>query len=159
VSSPETIEVPARTLTLLKYPSCIIRLRATIYFWEGCLLHVLNEIRSRNKVLQGIWKPIGLLASAVSFIGFVKEFHHRTGRFFPGSILLLVVSVGLLYTIPSKSIRLLATRFVAFVLDLGILALFTYAVGDLLFRYHTVRPSGLLSAGLDMGLVSGFRSL
>lgn len=96
-------------------------------------------------MLQRIWKPIGLILSAVSFIVSVKEFHHRSGRFFPGSVLLLAVSVGLLYTIPSKSIRLLATRFVAFVLDLSVLSLFTYAIGDLLFRYHVVTPSGVLS--------------
>jgi hypothetical protein len=113
--------------------------------WEGCLRYVLNEIRSRYNVLQQIWRPLGIILSAGSFIYFVERFYHRSGRFFPGTVLLAVLSVVLLFTVPIKSIRLLAKRVVAFVLDFAVLALFTYSACDLLFRHHVTKPCGLVS--------------
>lgn len=96
-------------------------------------------------MLQQIWKPASLILSATSFIYFVKDFYHRSGRFFPGTVVLFALAIALLFTVPIKSIRLLAKRTVAFVLDLAILALITYAVCDLLFRYQAVKPCGLVS--------------
>lgn len=95
--------------------------------------------------MQQIWKPIGLILSTVSFAYSVKDFYYRSGRFFPGTVLLFALAIALLFTVPIKSIRLLAKRAVAFVLDLAILALFTYAVCDLLFRHQVVKPCGLVS--------------
>jgi hypothetical protein len=86
---------------------------------------IFNEIKSRVKELQNIWKPFGLIASVVSARSGLKELQHRTGQFFPGGLLLFILSVAILYTIPIKSIRLLAARLVSFVVDLTILTLVT----------------------------------
>jgi hypothetical protein len=112
---------------------------------------MLNEIKPRLKELQKIWKPIGLIAFIVSLLEGVREFHHRSGEFFTGSLLLFALSVVILYTIPIKSIRLLADRLVSFVLDLIILALLTYAVVDLLFKFQVLEPSAALSMTIVWG--------
>jgi hypothetical protein len=109
---------------------------------------MLNEIKSRATELQKIWRPVGLIISAVSALGALKEFHRRAGQFFPGSLLLLVLSVAILYTIPIKSIRLLAVRLVSFVVDLAVLTLFTYAVINLLFKFQALEPSAVLSMSI-----------
>jgi uncharacterized RDD family membrane protein YckC len=54
----------------------------------------------------------------------------------------------ILYTIPSKSARLLARRAISFVVDLAILALFTYAVLDLLYRVEALTPNAVLSMAI-----------
>jgi uncharacterized RDD family membrane protein YckC len=61
------------------------------------------------------------------------------------SAALFVLAVGILFTVPLNSVRLLAKRLVAFVLDLVLLGLFTLAVVGLLFRTEVVKPSAIVS--------------
>ena len=61
---------------------------------------------------------------------------------------LLVLAVAILFTIPSKSIRLFAARLVVFLADLTLLGLFTFAVVDLLFKSEVIRPSAIVSMAI-----------
>jgi uncharacterized RDD family membrane protein YckC len=86
--------------------------------------------------------------AAISFIGGLREAHHRFGPFLFTSFPLFAASAVILYTIPSKSARILARRAISFVVDLAILALFTYAVLDLLYRVEALTPNAVLSMAI-----------
>jgi len=106
---------------------------------------MFDEIRSRANEIKRVWAPISLVLFAFSVFRTAIEFRRRSGEFFLGGLLLLALSAGILYTSPTKSIRIVATRLAAFVLDLLAFALFTYALLDLPFRSGALSPSALLS--------------
>lgn len=109
---------------------------------------ILKGIRPRSRELREAWKPVGLALSILSAFKAITEFYHRTGPFFYVSLALLALSVTILFTIPIKSVRLLAARLVAFVVDLTFLGLLTYAVVDLLFKSQVIKPSAVISMAI-----------
>jgi uncharacterized RDD family membrane protein YckC len=60
----------------------------------------------------------------------------------------LVLAVAILFAIPSKSVRLLATRLVAFAVDFILLALLTVAVVGILFTSQLIEPSSIVSMAI-----------
>jgi RDD family len=109
---------------------------------------VLEKIRRRARELREIWKRVGLVLSILSALKAVREFQHRAGPFIYIGAALLVLAVAILFTIPIKSVRLLAGRLVAFIVDLTLLGLLTTAVVGLLFKSRAIKPSGIVSMAI-----------
>jgi len=112
------------------------------------LTSIPGQIGKRTTDLQDIWKPVGLVLSLISAFKGVWQFQHATGPFLIPSALLLVVAVAILFTLPIKSIRLLARRLMAFAVDLAFLCLLTVAIVGLLFKSQALRASAVLSMAI-----------
>jgi len=61
---------------------------------------------------------------------------------------LSVLAIAILFTIPKNSIRLFAKRLVAFLVDLALLGLFTFAIVDLLYKSQVIKPSAIVSMAI-----------
>ncbi len=113
---------------------------------------IFAKIRTRKKELgevwKQLWKPVGLVLAIVSAVQSVRTWQQRTGPFVYASSALLVLAVVILFTIPINSVRLLARRLVAFVVDYVILGLLTMAIANLLFKSHATRPSAVVSMAI-----------
>src|SRR5882724_5242110 len=109
---------------------------------------VFNKIRARARELREVWKPGRLVLSFFSWLGAVAGFQRRTGPFIYVAIGLLALAIAILFTIPKNSIRLFAKRLVAFLVDLALLSLFTFAIVDLLYKSQVIKPSAITSMAI-----------
>jgi len=110
---------------------------------------IFVKVRTRKKELgevwEQIWKPVGLVLAIVSAAQSVRTWQQRTGPFVYVSSALLVLAVIILFTIPISSVRLLARRLVAFIVDYVLLGLLTMAIANLLFKSHAIKPSAIVA--------------
>jgi hypothetical protein len=119
---------------------------------DSVLLMIFGKIRERKKELgkvwKQLWKPIGLVLAIVSAAQSVRTWQQRTGPFVYVSSALVVLAVAILFTIPINSVRLLARRLVAFVVDYVLLGLLTMAMASLLFKSYAIKPSAVVSMAI-----------
>jgi len=108
-------------------------------------LPILGDADKRLKEVKRLWKPFGLGVSVLSAFGAIVEFYRQYGPFIYVSFAFLVLAIAILFSIPVTAIRLFALRFVAFLLDLVFLSLFTFTVVGFLFQTDYIQPSALLS--------------
>jgi len=115
-------------------------------------MRFVSRIQSRRRELKELWaklwKPIGIVTSAASLFKGIREFQHRTGPYLYIGIALIAFAVAVLFTIPIKSVRLLAARVVAFLVDLLVLSLLMIAVMQLLWTFEFVRRTSLVSMAI-----------
>ncbi len=109
---------------------------------------IFNKIRARTRELQEVWKPGRLILSFFSWLGAVAGFQRRAGPFIYVAMGLSVLAIAILFTIPKNSIRLFAKRLVAFLVDLALLGLFTFAIVDLLYKSQVIKPSAIVSMAI-----------
>ncbi len=109
---------------------------------------MLDRLRSRTHELQEIWKPAGLVFTAIWVMEAAKNFKSHTGPFSNLTLACLALTLAILYFVPIKSVQLFAKRVLAFVVDLALLALFTVGVMDLLYQGAVVEPSAIVSMAI-----------
>jgi hypothetical protein len=70
-----------------------------------------------------------VVLSILGGIASIRAFQQRSGRYFFVALALLVLAIAILYTLRSvESVRLFAKRLAAFIVDLLLFALVTFAL-------------------------------